>query len=90
VAVQLETKIYRWSGLSTDDKPSSGIPVGSTFHETDTGDKFIYQLNDWVIDKGGPLSTAKAIEMNAELRRLMETTLIETRAANEANGIEVA
>jgi len=90
MAVQLITRIYRWNGLSTDEKPSSGVPVGSTFHEIDTGNKFIYQTNGWVVDNGGPLSTAKAVEMNAELRRLMERTLIETLAANERNGIDAA
>ena len=88
MAVQLVTKIYRWSGLSTDEKPSSGVPGGSTFHETDTGNKFIYQINDWVVDNGGPLSTAKAVEMNAEIRRLMDETLVLTLAANERNGID--
>jgi len=90
MAIQLITRIYKWNGLSTDEKPSSGVPAGSTFDEIDTGNKFIYQNNYWVVDNGGPLSTVKAIEMNAEIRRLMEETLVLTMAANESNGIDAA
>ena len=90
MTVKMVATINRWEGLSTDDKPSSGVRVGSTFKEVDTGKKFIYHNADWKEDISEPLSTARAIELNAELRRLVEATYLETRAANLANGIEVA
>ena len=52
MAVQLESSIKRYRGLSTDQKPGHDIdvigdklqtpPVGSTFTETDTGKRFIW------------------------------------------------
>ena len=33
---------YEFSGLSTDDKPTSSIVTGSLFLEVDTGDVYAY------------------------------------------------
>lgn len=46
---QLITTIYRYTGVSTDTKPSSGIPAGSTFYETDTGVTYIWNLSAWSV-----------------------------------------
>ena len=55
MAVQLETAIKRFRGLSTDLKPGHDrdgraasdpvqtIPVGSVFTETDTGKRFVWR-----------------------------------------------
>jgi len=90
MAMSLIATIQRWEGYSTDAKPSSGVKEGSTLKEIDTGRIYNMHHGDWKEDISKPLSTARAIEMNAELRRLMEKTYLETRAANEANGIFVA
>ncbi len=39
--------IPRFFGLSTDTKPT-GVPVASTFTETDTQEEFVYDGADWV------------------------------------------
>lgn len=41
MAVKYVTNVKLFIGLSSDDKPSSGVPVGSRFYETDTGDTYI-------------------------------------------------
>lgn len=38
----------RWIGLSTDAKPTSGIPVGATYFEMNTGFMFIYNGYAWL------------------------------------------
>ena len=38
----------RWIGLSTDTKPTTGIPVGATYFEVNTGFMFIYNGYAWV------------------------------------------
>lgn len=47
MAVQLITQIKRYQGLSTDVKPTEGLPVGSTFHETDTNNKYVFNGATW-------------------------------------------
>lgn len=42
--------IKRWQGLTTDDKPSSDVPEGSTFHCIDTGEQYIYHQDMWEKD----------------------------------------
>lgn len=39
--------IVSFIGLSTDTKPTIGVPVGSRFYETDTGKRFIYSGTAW-------------------------------------------
>lgn len=43
-----ETTINRWIGLSTDTKPTTDVPVGSTFYEYDTFRLFIYNGSTWI------------------------------------------
>jgi len=50
MTVCLETTIQRWNGLSTDDKPSTDVKEGSTFHAVDTGAKFIFHNGMWEED----------------------------------------
>ena len=49
MTVYLETKINRYNGLSSDAKPDSP-PEGSTFHNIDTGEKFIFHDGTWEDD----------------------------------------
>lgn len=46
----LVTTIKKFIGLSTDTKPLISIPVGSVFYETNTGQPFIWNGNNWVED----------------------------------------
>ena len=50
MAIKLETKRNRWNGISSDIKPSSGVPEGSTFHYIDTGEEFIFHNDMWEDD----------------------------------------
>lgn len=50
MAIKLETRIYRWNAISSDEKPSSGVPEGSTLHLVDTGEEFIYHNGMWEDD----------------------------------------
>ena len=50
MTVQLMTTIYRWNGISSDEKPNSGVTEGSTFHYVDTGEEFIYHNGMWEVD----------------------------------------
>lgn len=44
-------KIKHFMGLSTDAKPTSvDVYVGSTFHEYDTGEQFIFDGTNWQDD----------------------------------------
>ena len=40
--------IYKYSGLSTDIKPTDSIKDGSTFWETDTGKEYEWRGTAWV------------------------------------------
>ena len=49
--------VYRYSGLSTDIKPT---PVEtSTFWETDTGDEYEWRKNAWILRPSATLETPK-------------------------------
>ena len=48
MTVYLITAIHRFIGESFDTKPTTGVPVGSTFFETDTKNTFIYSGSAWV------------------------------------------
>jgi hypothetical protein len=50
MTTKLETTITRWTGVSSDIKPSSGVPEGSTYHYIDTGEKYIYHNGMWEDD----------------------------------------
>lgn len=49
MAVKFISAHHRYSGLSTDSKPT-GKPVGSTFRETDSGASFCYDGTSWNAD----------------------------------------
>jgi len=65
MSVFLETTIQRFSGLSTDTKPTSP-PVGSPFVETDTGFTYKYNGYAWLPVSFMPDSTVnyKQISLN--------------------------
>jgi len=86
VAVLLETKLFRWRGLSTDTKPSSGVPQGSTFNEIDTGNKFVYQDEQWLEDLSGPVKFADFEETEARKRRLAESQYLKSGKSIETDG----
>jgi len=48
MSVKLITSIHRYSGISTDTKPTAGVAVGSTFWETDIGANNEYDGSDWI------------------------------------------
>jgi len=56
----------RWIGLSTDTKPTTGIPVGATYFEVNTGFMFIFNGYAWVPKSFMPESTVnyKQISLN--------------------------
>ena len=90
MAVQLITNIHNYIGISADIKPVNGVSPGSYFYETDTG--LIYRMHEggqWNNDKSVTLSIGQYQAENAILIRLMEQVLLELKAANAANGIEV-
>ena len=86
MAVRLETTIQRWSGLSTDIKPTSNVSIGSRFHETDTGKRYLYQVNDWVLDKTGPVSSLEFKGANDSQRRLAELQLVKPDLSMDTDG----
>ncbi len=53
MAFKLITTIRRFIGTSTDTKPTTGVPIGSTFYETDTARNYIYDGTNWEIRVGG-------------------------------------
>jgi hypothetical protein len=50
MAEKLIATIKRWQGLSTDDKPSTDVPEGSTYHAIDTGAQYVYHDGTWKED----------------------------------------
>ena len=48
MAVKPMNMADKFSGLSTDTKPTSGIYQGSTFIEIDTGDVYMFDGTQWV------------------------------------------
>ena len=47
MAVRLIATTKNFIGLSTDAKPTVGVPMGSTFLESDTSDTYIYNAAGW-------------------------------------------
>ncbi len=47
MTVRLITTTKHFIGLSTDVKPTVGVPMGSTYLETDTSDTYIYNTAGW-------------------------------------------
>jgi len=56
----------RWIGLSTDTKPTSGVPIGATYFECNTGYLHIYNGYAWLPKSFMPGSTVnyKQISLN--------------------------
>ena len=50
-----DVNYYEFSGLSTDDKPTSNIATGSVFLEVDTGSAFFFdeESSEWIQVGGG-------------------------------------
>lgn len=45
--------LYEYKGLSTDTKPTFGIPVNALFLELDTGDFYYFDGTSWSKVGGG-------------------------------------
>lgn len=48
MTVVLSTRRSEYVGLAADTKPTTGVPAGSTFYETDTGATYVYAGSAWV------------------------------------------
>ena len=44
---QLKTHIHNYVGDSSDNKPTTDIPIGSVFYETDTTITYMWEGRDW-------------------------------------------
>ena len=90
MAFNLITTIFRYVGTSLDAKPTSGVTVGSTFQELDTGNNYVFSAQKiWELDKAAALSVGEYREGVKEIRLLLENIYLEIQAANLANDIEV-
>ncbi len=47
MAVTRITTPHHYVGLSSDEKPTDGVPPGSIFYERDTGLEFIWDGEAW-------------------------------------------
>lgn len=47
MTIYRETTIHSYLGLSTDDKPETGVPVGSRYYAFDTQDSYVWDGADW-------------------------------------------
>ena len=67
MAVRLEATIKRFIGKSTDDKPTDGVPVGSSFLEEDKGRIYRYGSDGWTfynpVDEQAELLNALLVEV---------------------------
>ena len=90
MAYSLVTTLHRYVGTSQDAKPTSGVTIGSTFQEIDTGANYVFSsLLKWELDKAVALSVGEYRSGIAEMSALLENIYLELRAANLANGVEV-
>ncbi|TSA53811.1 MAG: hypothetical protein D4R45_05065 [Planctomycetaceae bacterium] len=53
--------IQTFIGEAADTKPT-GVPAGSTYHETDTGEQFIFDGTNWIDDLRMIFAVSQAIE----------------------------
>ena len=85
MAIRLIATIQRWEGLSIDDKPqSSDTKEGSTFHETDTGKKFIWLNSRWLEDISGPVNVNENARLQNALRQYSERQyILDARISDE-------
>lgn len=49
MTVVLQTTVSRYLGLSSDTKPTTEVPAGSTFFETDTRLVYVYNGSAWSV-----------------------------------------
>jgi hypothetical protein len=56
---------HHYSGLSTDLKPTTGVPYGSTYYETDTYVWRIFSIAGWLAETDG---------MDAQISRLIQVS----------------
>jgi hypothetical protein len=52
VLVAAERYVGRYTGLSSDTKPTTGVVAGATFVETDTGYRWVYDGSAWSLTFG--------------------------------------
>lgn len=49
MTVVLVTQTKHYVGVAADTKPTTGVPAGSRFFETDTGDAYVYGGASWTV-----------------------------------------
>ena len=56
MTTKLKTVIQKWTGVSSDIKPSSGVTEGSEYHYADTNEDYIYHNGMWELTSEDVLS----------------------------------
>lgn len=83
MAVQNLGTIHRFTGLSTDEKPgrfnardpNHKIHVGSTFTEEDTGSRYKWNGDDWILQvQAIDAKLDRLIEVGEETNRILRAT----------------
>lgn len=72
MAVTLEGTTRRYIGLSTDVKPTEGVPVGSSFLESDTGRVSRLDRYGWQDPQAADRQLAVLELIHLELQQLNE------------------
>lgn len=64
MTVQLLGPVNHYAGVAADVKPTTGVPVGSTFYETDTRIRYVYTAAGWglLVDAVGGAVAAGAAD----------------------------
>jgi len=63
MTLKMETAVYRWNCLSSDDLPDTGVTEGSTVHLVDTGECKVYHDGQWEDDLRQVYAMHKAMTM---------------------------
>lgn len=50
MTVFLVSNYRQWQGLSTDEKPTTDVTEGSTYHSVDTGEEYVFHNGMWERD----------------------------------------
>jgi len=69
----LITTVNAFSGLSTDEKQTLNVKVGSTYHERDTGKSFRFIEGAWCEDNSIGLPMGGYLVGISELKTTLET-----------------
>ena len=92
MALKLIDTIKRYSGLSTDTKPTVDVPVGSIFFETDDGPSFFYDGTNWDltfpsidVDSHGAQVVTGHIEHEVHVGHMFTATFAETLGSGSAS-----